>query len=127
LRPEDDIMLEIDYQDPETGEPRSEDFVFTIGDLTEENRNVRKAELVMHFINGIARMAHRGAPAVWQPRPGTWQDAQALADCQRTRADFQAFQVDPRDPEVQRVVSLWDTFCSRFEGPGGPRPPRKDA
>ncbi len=127
LRPEDDIMLEIDYQDPETGEPRSEDFVFTIGDLTEENRNVRKAELVMHFINGIARMAHRGAPAVWQPRPGTWQDAQALADCQRTRADFQAFQVDHRDPEVQRVVSLWDTFCSRFEGPGGPRPPRKDA
>ena len=128
LRPQDEIMVEIDYQHPETGEPLYEDHAISLAQSHAPGRNVRKAELVMHFIDGVARMAARGAPAKWQPRPGTWQDAEALDDCARTRSQLHEIgrQTD-EEPEIRRVLSLWEGLCARFEGPGGARPPRKDA
>ncbi|MCA9710956.1 MAG: hypothetical protein KDK70_34260, partial [Myxococcales bacterium] len=125
LRPQDDVMLEIEYQDPETGETRVEDHVFNLGEITEETDNVRKGELIMHFIEGIERQAMRGAPAGWSPRPGSWRDAAALEDCGQTRVELRDMAAGSRDPEIARVLSLWDGYCARFEGSFGGRPPRK--
>ncbi len=125
VRPQDDIMLEIEYQDPETGELRTEDHVFNLGEIGERDDNVRKGELVMHFVEGISRQAQRGAPAGWKPRPGSWLDAAALEDCGQTRAELRQMAAGSRDPEVGRVLSLWDGYCARFEGSARGRPSRK--
>ncbi|MEM9460141.1 MAG: VWA domain-containing protein [Myxococcota bacterium] len=124
-RPQDDVMLEIEYQDPETGQLRVEDHVFTLGELTPHTSNVRKAEVVMHFIEGIERHARRGAPAGWKPRPGAWRDPAALEDCAQTRTQLRDLAAENRDAEIARILSLWDGYCTRFEGSAGGRPPRK--
>lgn len=125
LRPQDDIMLEIEYQHPDTGQTLVEDHVFALGQIGEEPRNVRKGELVMHFIEAIERQARRGTPAGWQPRPGAWRDSAALEECTRTRAELRDMAAGSRDPEVARVLSLWDGYCERFEGSAAGRPGRK--
>jgi Ca-activated chloride channel family protein len=128
VRPEDDIMVEIDYQDPDTGEQLVEEYAWSLGAIAENGRdNVDKAEIVMHFIDGIARQAQRGAPAGWQPRPATWRDPDALTDCAATRADLKAMAGESRDREIGRVLSLWDGWCARFEGDATGRPARKGA
>src|SRR5690606_21046567 len=99
LRPQDDLMLEIEYQHPETGQVLVEDHVMSLGELTEHADNVRKGELVMTFIEAIERQARRGAPAGWRPKPGTWLDAAALEECSQTRADLRELAAGSRDPE----------------------------
>jgi hypothetical protein len=127
LRPQDDIMLEIDYLHPETGAPMVEEYAINLGDAQRSAQNVRKAELITHFIHGVARMAARGAPTRWRPELGTWRDADALGDCTRTRAELREIAREATaDAEVRRVFGLWDDLCARFEGPGGTRPLRKD-
>ena len=133
LRPQDDIMLEIEYQHPDTGETRVEDHVLTLGkigagdhvDGEHATDNVRKAEVITAFIEGIERQAWRGAPTGWEARPGAWQDPGALEDCSNTRAELRELAAGSRDPEVARVLSLWDGWCERFEGPATGRPGRK--
>jgi Ca-activated chloride channel homolog len=141
VRPQDDLMLEIEYQHPDSGETRVEDHVFNVGQIGGESggepgsepgsepsqtaRNVRKAEVIMHFVEAIERQAHRGAPAGWQARPGAWQDAAALDDCAQTRAELRDLAAGSQDPEVARVLSLWDGYCVRFEGSAAGRPGRK--
>lgn len=127
LRPQDDLMLEVEYQHPETGQTLVEDHVLRIGELTERDANVRKAEVVMQFVEALQRQTQRGAPAGWQPRPGTWLDAAALEECTQTRQDLRELAAGSRDPEVTRVLSLWDGYCARFEGNAGGRPGRKPA
>jgi Ca-activated chloride channel family protein len=131
LRPQDDVMLEIEYQHPESGQTLVEDHVFTLGAIGAEAGpeveadNVRKAEVITTFVQGIERQAARGTPARWQPRPGTWLDPDALEDCASTRAQLRELAADSRDPEVTRVLSLWDGYCTRFEGSAAGRPGRK--
>lgn len=137
LRPQDDIMLEIEYQHPESGQTLVEDHVVSLGQIgapltTPEPSpapavaaNVRKAEVITTFVEGIQRQAFRGAPQGWQPRPGAWQDAAALDDCAQTRSQLRELAAGDRDPEVARVLSLWDGYCERFEGAAAGRPGRK--
>jgi len=139
LRPQDDIMLEIEYQHPDTGETRVEDHVLTLGRIGAEApgqnepeggseqaaHNVRKAEVITAFIEAIERQAWRGAPTGWEARPGAWQDSAAVEDCGNTRAELRELAAGSRDPEVARVLSLWDGWCERFEGPATGRPGRK--
>jgi Ca-activated chloride channel homolog len=133
VRPQDDIMLEIEYQHPDTGQTLVEDHVFTLGQIgalleaTEPRAvgNVHKAEVITAFVEGIERQAWRGAPAGWQARPGAWQDPAALEDCARTRAELRDLAAGSRDPELARVLSLWDGYCVRFEGTPTGRPGRK--
>jgi Ca-activated chloride channel homolog len=143
LRPQDEIMLEIEYQHPDSGQIRIEDHVRGLGQIggqiggqlgaqredraegSEAAANVRKAEVIMHFIEAIERQAHRGAPQGWRARPGAWQDAAALEDCSQTRAELQELAAGSRDAEVARVLTLWDGYCARFEGSAAGRPGRK--
>jgi Ca-activated chloride channel family protein len=136
LRPQDDIMLEIEYQHPETGQTLVEDHVLTLGSIgaepgeagaepSETAGNVRKAEVITAFVQGIERQAFRGPPQGWQARPGAWQDAAALEDCARTRTELRDLAAGSRDTEVARVLSLWDGYCVRFEGSAAGRPGRK--
>ena len=135
VRPQDDIMLEIEYQHPDTGETLVEDHVLQLGNIgaaaqgqeegSEQAGNVRKAEVITAFIEAIERQAWRGAPTGWQARAGAWQDPTALEDCSRTREELHTLAEGSRDPEVTRVLSLWDGYCERFEGTASGRPGRK--
>jgi Ca-activated chloride channel family protein len=135
LRPQDDIMLEIEYQHPDSGQTLVEDHVFGLGQIggqiegqpgqAEGAANVRKAEVIMAFVEAIERQAHRGAPTGWQARAGAWQDAAALEDCSQTRVELRDLAAGSNDAEVARVLSLWDGYCARFEGTAAGRPGRK--
>ncbi|MCB9719069.1 MAG: VWA domain-containing protein [Myxococcales bacterium] len=125
LRPQDELMLEIEYQDPETGELRVEDHVLSLAEISRSSNNLRKAEVVMAFVDGIGRQARRGAPAGWRPEPGAWRDPTALEDCADTRSELRELAAGSSDPEIARILSLWDGYCERFEGAAGARPGRK--
>jgi len=115
LRGQDEIMIEIEYQDPETGALLVEETAFNLGQISETAGNVRKGELVMHFIDGIERQARRGPPRQWEPRAAAWHDTDALHDCSQTREQLHQLAAEDRDPEVRRVLGLWDGYCARFD------------
>jgi Ca-activated chloride channel family protein len=122
---QDQIMLTIDYQDPETGQQQVEEYAWTLGDLANGRRNVAKGRLLMRFIDGLAWMARRspdsgyGSPRVGAP--GSYDDPEAFAECERGHEDLSvmAAGIDD-DPEVGRVRGLWERYCSRFERPRNP-------
>ncbi|MBX7077671.1 MAG: VWA domain-containing protein [Nannocystaceae bacterium] len=117
LRPQDSVMLTVEYEDPETGDAMVEEFAFNLGEITNaEGKNVRKGRMLIHFIDGLAAMAARPLPSSWSQARESWQDPDAFAQCEQGRGELQqlATGIDG-DPEVQRVRGLWDRFCSRFE------------
>ncbi|MEM7155499.1 MAG: VWA domain-containing protein [Myxococcota bacterium] len=125
LRRQDEIMLEIEYQDPETGELLTEEHIMPLGELADRRTNITKGELIMHFVEAVGRQARREIPSGWEARAGTWHDPEALADCSQTRLELQAMAEGNEDPEVTRVLSLWDGYCARFESAAPRRPSRK--
>lgn len=129
LRDDDMIMLTIEYEHPETEKDMVEEYAFRLGDIHERSRNVQKARLVMRFIDGLLWMASRPEPSGWARRAGSWEDGEAYAECEtgREELDRLAEGIDD-DPEVRRVVSLWDKYCSRYERPRQPvrrSPPKR--
>ncbi len=126
LREQDDVMLEIEYLHPETGEQMVEEYAFNLGEITGQADNVHKAEVIMHFIDGVQRQAFRGTPSRWDARAGGWADAGAVQECGRRRSELAELAAGQRDAEVSRVVGLWDSYCERFEGRPTGRPGRKD-
>jgi Ca-activated chloride channel family protein len=115
LRPEDDIMLTIEYEHPETGRAEVEEYAFNLGEISRNTRNVQKGRLVMSFIDGIYDLSrrepeHRGTSA------GSWVDPGASEQCELGRQSLadQARALEG-DPEVRRVVSLWEKYCARYE------------
>jgi hypothetical protein len=128
LREQDDIMLTIEYEHPESGQEMVEEYAFRLADIRQQTRNVQKGQLVMKFVDGLAWMASRPAPRGWGRREGAWTDEEAWAECDAGRENLGSMsQGIERDPEVQRVVSLWDRYCSRYERPrsAGHRPMRR--
>jgi Ca-activated chloride channel family protein len=127
LRKQDSVMLSVEYEDPETGRPEFEDFAFNLGAILEQNRLVKKARLVMSFIDGLADTV-QSSPERSDYRAGGWVDSSAARQCSRGRASLaEQAQSFARDPEVQRVVELWDKYCSRYDGAREPvrrTPPR---
>ncbi len=130
---EDQIMLTIEYQDPESGQAQEEEYAFTLGELRVGQRNVEKGRLLMRFIDGLAWMAGRGAPGGYgygAAAPGSVDHPEAHAECGRGRDELGAMArgIDD-DPEVRRVLGLWDRYCSRYEAPRNPvrRSPPPDA
>jgi hypothetical protein len=136
LRPQDQIMLTIEYENPESGTEQVEEYAFTLGEMQAGARNVRKGLVLMRFIDGLAWMAQREyqGPGGYYARsgsPGTWSDPDAYGECQTGREQLtQMSEGIDDDPEVRRVLSLWDRYCARFEQARNPvrrQPGQRDA
>lgn len=129
LRGQDDVMLTIEYENPDTGEDMVEEFAFNLGEISESSRNVRKGRMVMHFVDGLAWMAVRPIPSVWGRSQNSWDDADAWSTCQAGREDLARMAEGlGDDPEVTRIQGLWDQYCMRYSRPRQPhkRPPPSD-
>jgi Ca-activated chloride channel family protein len=123
MRPQDSIMLTIEYDDPETGDAMVEEFAFGLGDIAgagAPGRNLAKGRMLIHFIDGLAAMATRPLPSSWSTTRESWTDPDAFAMCQQGRDDLAKMSSTiADDPEVTRVTSLWDRYCTRFSRPNG--------
>jgi Ca-activated chloride channel family protein len=115
LRRQDSVMLSVEYENPETGEPQFEEFAWQLGEIGRRSDMVRKGRLVMSFIDGLADTV-RSAPTRSDFRFGGWVDASASEQCARGRSSLaEQSRGFAGDAEVQRVVALWDKYCSRYE------------
>lgn len=118
----DDLLLTIEYEDPESGQARREDFVWNLGQIAGANANLNKAILVSRFARDIAQIAAR-TPDTFGYAPGSWYDSAAYSQCQDTRAALSRLAAPiHHDQEVTKVTSLWDTYCSRYHASVPQRP-----
>jgi von Willebrand factor type A domain len=118
LRPQDYIMLEIEYEHPDTGARSVEEHAFRIGDIPTDHPNSLKGRLIMNFAEGLGWMAERPVPLRTGPGVGRWEDDEAAWECYRRRDELRTMgQAIAGDPEVVRVLGLWDKFCTRFATP----------
>jgi Ca-activated chloride channel family protein len=115
LRSADSLMLSVEYEHPETGAKQFEDFAFNLGEISQGGALVKKGRLVMSFIDGLADSVPI-SPQRSDYRVGGWIDAPAAEQCRLGRASLaEQAQKLGADPEVTRVVALWDKYCSRYE------------
>jgi hypothetical protein len=106
--------LRIEYAQPETGAPEVEEYAFRVGDIGTSGRNAKKGRLLVQFADALAWMATR-SPERHGTTPRSWEDDAAFWECDRRRADFRRLATGlDEDPEVRRVLGLWDTYCTRF-------------
>ncbi|WAS90108.1 vWA domain-containing protein [Nannocystis punicea] len=120
LRPQDQIMLTIEYEDPESGQKMVEERAFSLAEIEREAYNIRKGRLLIAWADRLALMASRPQPIGTAPVAGAWIDADGWQQCEQGKADLRDMAQGMNDPEVTRVVSLWDKFCSRYERPRNP-------
>ncbi|MCX4246768.1 vWA domain-containing protein [Paraliomyxa miuraensis] len=121
LRLQDDVMLTVEYEDPETGDEMVEEYAFNLGEISRASRNVRKGRMIMRFIDGLSWMASRPTPGAWGTSRGGWDDAEAWEACAAGRGELAKLAKGlEEDPEVHRVTGLWDQYCARFSQPREP-------
>jgi hypothetical protein len=121
LRGQDDVMLSVEYEDPESGDQLVEEYAFNLGEIESAAYNVRKGRLVMAWVDMLAQMAARPTPAVYDSYEGAWQDPEGWQACEDGRDELARLSEGlENDPESKRVAQLWDKFCSRFERPRNP-------
>ncbi|PCC74600.1 von Willebrand factor type A domain-containing protein [Nannocystis exedens] len=120
LRPQDQIMLTIEYEDPESGQKMVEERAFSLGEIEREAYNIRKGRLLIAWADRLALMASRPQPIGTAPVAGAWIDADGWQQCEQGKADLRDMAQGMNDPEVTRVLSLWDKFCARYEQPRNP-------
>ncbi|MDJ0763330.1 MAG: VWA domain-containing protein [Myxococcota bacterium] len=124
LRPQDSAMLTIEYKDPETGEALVEEVAFNLGDISIGRFNVAKARLIMAWIDLLALMAARSMPASHRHAgtAGSWQDPEGWHQCVAgTEALHRLKTGISEDPEVRRMLDLWNKYCARYERPRHPK------
>lgn len=121
IRPQDDVMLTVEYEHPENGKKMVEEYAFSLGDLLDKPANVQKGTFVMRFVDGLAEIAARPRPSSMSRRAGGWNDTGAWELCEAGRRDLATLAkgID-NDPEVQRITGLWEKYCARFERPRQP-------
>ncbi len=120
LREQDQIMLTIEYEDPEDGRKMVEERAFTLGDIVREDAfNVRKGRLLIGWADRLALLASR-QPGSHRHGPGTWEDPQAWETCENGRQELGSLAAGLQDPEAERVMKLWDKYCARYEQPRNP-------
>jgi Ca-activated chloride channel homolog len=122
LRNDDWMMLEIEYEHPDTGAKNVERFAFRLGAMAGDSRNARKGRLVMKFAEGLGWMAQRPTPLRAGAAVGSWEDDEAAWECYRRRDELRAMSTVSGDPEVERLLGLWDTYCTRFATPRSAAP-----
>lgn len=125
LRDQDSVMLSVEYENPETGVEQVEEFAFNLGQIGGESRNAAKARMIISFIDGL-RDTLTSVPVQREYRASGWRDPSAAEQCARGKVSLadQARNIGD-DPEVRRVLKLWDTYCSRYEAPPEPRQPMR--
>ncbi len=121
LRPEDWIMMTIEYEDPETGAQAMEEFAWNLGEIQGASANINKARLLMDFSQRLGELAYRPAPSGYRSLEGGWSDYGAWQICEdgRRTLDEKAAPLGG-DPEVRRVRNLWAKMCSRYLPPPQP-------
>lgn len=126
VRPQDSVMLTIEYEDPETGAKLVHEQAFNLGEISREGTNVRKAQLLTHWVDSMAEMARRPSPGGFRNHLGGWVDEGGWTRCEDVRRDLHQQAGGLQDPEVPRVLKLWDQYCARYERPRNPvrRTPR---
>lgn len=111
----DDIMLTIEYQAPDSGQARIEEYAFALGQ-SPASPSLNKAFLASLFARELQKLAERPVPSVYGRSPETWDDPEALQTCLDVRARLEKLaQPLTGDPEAHRVRVLWDTYCRRFK------------
>jgi hypothetical protein len=121
IRGQDQVMLSIEYQDPETGQALQEEYAFELAELMRRSKNVKKARVIMAWIDMLAELAARPAPLVFGRKEGSWQDADGWQRCEEGRAELDRLSADVSyDNEVRRVKSLFDKYCARYDRPRNP-------
>jgi Ca-activated chloride channel family protein len=121
LREQDQVMLTVEYEDPESGDEMVEEYAFTLGEIAEADRNVRKGRLIMRFVDGLSWMASRPVPSAWGSRGQSWEDGEAFEACEDGRGELAKLAKGlEEDPEVRRVTELWDKYCARYSQPREP-------
>ncbi|MBK7827638.1 VWA domain-containing protein [Nannocystis sp.] len=121
LRPQDQIMLTIEYEDPETGTQMVEEQAFTLAEVLQEDAfNVRKGRLLIGWADRLALLAQRPQPSGRGMVEGSWDDPEGWQACDTGRGELSALAQGLSDPEANRVLGLWDKFCSRYERPRNP-------
>jgi Ca-activated chloride channel family protein len=124
-RPErDEILLEVTYRDAEREAPRAEYFVWRLGDLPVDDRNVTKARLVSRFAEGLADLTGQASGGSYDGRYGA-PSGLGSACAERGRELRSLASALPREPEASRVTALWDRFCTRFPASEPPAWPAK--
>jgi hypothetical protein len=121
-RSQDWVMMSIEYEDPETGKEREEEYAFNLGDIAGVSHNVQKARLIMTFIDMLAKMAARPVSRDrYRSTAGSWQDPDGWTLCQDGGEALTHLAQDMVDDgEVQRVLELWTKYCARYERPRQP-------
>jgi hypothetical protein len=121
LRQDDEIMLSIEYKDPETDASLVEQSSMRLGDLAADPRNVVKARLIMTWIDLIAQMASSSGATTYDGRAQGLDDPSAYQRCEQGAAQLDRLSADiAQDLEVRRVLGLWSKFCARYERPRQP-------
>lgn len=108
----DDIMLTVEYENPETGVEQVEEFAFNLGQIDGSSHNLNKGRLIMSFIDGLKDI---------ELTRSTQHDPNyGYAQCSAGRRSLSE-QADGtrRDPEIERILSVWQHYCARY-----PEPPR---
>ncbi len=119
LRPQDSVMLTIEYEDPETGAKLVHEEAFNLGDISREGTNVRKAQLLTRWVDSMAELARRPNRG-FRNHLGGWVDDDGWTRCEQVRGELRNLSVGLQDPEVPRVLELWDRYCARYERPRNP-------
>ncbi len=121
LRPEDDVMLSIEYKDPENEAPLVEEYAFNIGEILSRNTNAQKGRFIMAFVDLLAETAALPHQSYGMYAEGSWQDEDGWNRCEqgRTRLNGMSRNI-ASDPEVTRVLQLFDKYCARYERPRHP-------
>lgn len=136
LRATDYIRLSIEFDDPETGEPRQSEFSWRADELemaTGSNskfaaRNLNKARMVATFGYQLRYMAKTYGNVAEQGSRPTWStvDAEArderetsrraaVIHCRRVKGRLDAFSAQlGGERQAGRIVDLWHRYCERF-------------
>jgi Ca-activated chloride channel family protein len=116
LRPQDQIALDIEYEQAETGALLKESFVFTLADILAQGQTrgatVRKAQAVITWGEGLAALASLAWPVPSDPIHPSRQQGQAVcADVDQRLARAES---DLRDRELTRIRQLWQRRCATY-------------
>ncbi|MBN2801697.1 MAG: VWA domain-containing protein [Deltaproteobacteria bacterium] len=122
LKTDDDIMLTIEYKDPETNSDLFEEYAFNLGDITKNDPyNSKKGRFIMAFIDMLTIMSQREIPSNYISSANSWKDPEAYTLCQDGKDQLNNMAKEiTKDGEITRVIQLWDKYCSRYDRPANP-------